>query len=73
MPEDRSKQSKDVFSSKLEVETKKFFFDLKENHKGQFLRITEVSGGRSSIVIPVDGLGEFQDHLLEVISKASSS
>ena len=56
MPTDRNNQSKDVYSSQLDIETKRFFFDLKENHKGQYLRITEVSGGRSSIVIPVDGL-----------------
>ena len=73
MQDDKSKQSKDVFSSKLEVENKKFLFDLKENHKGHYLKITEVSGGRSSIIIPVDGLGEFQGHLLEVIDKASLS
>ena len=42
MQDDKSKQSKDVFSSKLEVENKKFFFDLKENHKGHYLKITEV-------------------------------
>jgi len=55
MQEDKLKQSKDVFSSKLEVENKKFFFDLKENHKGHYLKITEVSGGRSSIPGPSFG------------------
>ena len=41
------------------VENKKFFFDLKENVKGKYLRITESSGGRSSIVIPEAGLKTF--------------
>ena len=40
----------------FKVENKKFFFDLKENPKGKYLRITESSGGRSSIVIPENGL-----------------
>ena len=71
MSDDRKNQSTDVFSSQLNIETKKFFFDLKENRKGQYLRITEVSGGRSSIVIPVNGLKDFQDQVQGIISKAS--
>ena len=71
MPTDRNNQSKDVYSSQLDIETKRFFFDLKENHKGQYLRITEVSGGRSSIVIPVDGLKDFSKNIEEIIDKAS--
>lgn len=45
------------------VENKKFFFDLKENVKGRYLRITESSGGRSAIVIPETGLREFSEIL----------
>ena len=60
MATDKNNQTKDVFSAQLDIETKKFFFDLKENHKGQYLRITEVSGGRSSVVVPADGLQDFQ-------------
>ena len=41
------------------VENKKFFFDLKENAKGRYLRITESSGGRSAIVVPETGLQAF--------------
>ena len=71
MPTDRNNQSKDVYSSQLDIETKRFFFDLKENHKGQYLRITEVSGGRSSIVIPVYGLKDFSKNIEEIIDKAN--
>ena len=71
MPTDRNNQSKDVYSSQLDIETKRFFFDLKENHKGQYLMITEVSGGRSSIVIPVDGLKDFSKNIEEIIDKAN--
>ena len=49
---------------------KDFFFDVKENHKGKYLRITELSGGRSCIVIPLGGIKIFKDRLGEVITEA---
>ena len=73
MSADKNNQSKDVYSSQLDIETKRFFFDLKENHKGQYLRITEGSGGRSSIVIPVDGLEDFSSQIEGIIDKANGS
>jgi hypothetical protein len=51
------------------VENKKFFFDLKENPKGRYLRITESSGGRSSIVIPENGFEEFYRHLVHFVEQ----
>jgi hypothetical protein len=52
----------------LQIERKQFTFDLKENPKGTFLRVTEeVSGRRNSIVIPATGLELFRDSLNEVI------
>ncbi len=47
----------------FKIENKKFFFDYKENPKGKYLRITESSGGRSSIVIPATGLKTFSEIL----------
>lgn len=50
-----------LHSSKVLVERKQFFFDLKENPRGRFLRITEdVSGRRNAIVIPTAGLEDFR-------------
>ena len=72
MATDKNNQTKDVFSAQLDIETKRFFFDLKENHKGQHLRITEVSGGRSSVVVPADGLQDFQNKIQEIIAKTST-
>lgn len=47
-------------SEKVAVERKIFFFDLKENERGRFLRITEdVNGRRDTIIVPVSGLGDF--------------
>jgi len=53
----------------IRVERKYFTFDLKENLRGTFLRITEEvnSGRRNSIVIPSTGLELFRDSLNEVI------
>jgi hypothetical protein len=51
----------------FKVENKKFFFDLKENPKGKYLRITESSGGRSSIVIPENGLRTFSEILMHFV------
>ena len=50
-----------LHSEKIQVERKQFFFDLKENPRGRFLRITEdVNGRRNAIVIPTVGLEDFQ-------------
>ena len=73
MATDKNNQTKDVFSAQLDIETKRFFFDLKENRKGQYLRITEVSGGRSSVVVPADGLQDFQNQIQEIITKISTN
>ena len=48
-----------LVSKTFKVEQKTFYFDLKENNNGKFLRITEASGKRSSIIIPDTGFQEF--------------
>ena len=60
----------------IRVERKHFTFDLKENPRGRFLRITEeVNGRRDAIIIPLTGIEDFRDALNEVIkfSKTLSS
>lgn len=57
----------------FKIENKKFFFDLKENPKGKYLRITESSGGRSSIVIPITGLKTFGEILGYFVSQQTNS
>ncbi|HSI83626.1 MAG: DNA-binding protein [Candidatus Methylacidiphilales bacterium] len=48
-------------SEKIAVERKNFSFDLKENPRGRFLRITEdVNGRRDTIIIPAPGLEDFR-------------
>lgn len=52
----------------LRVERKHITFDLRENPRGRFLRITEeVSGRRDAIIVPVAGLEEFRATLEKVI------
>ena len=47
----------ELFSDRIQVERKQFFFDLKENPRGRFLKITEdVGGRRDTIIIPSTGL-----------------
>lgn len=49
-------------SERIQVERKQFFFDLKENPRGRFLRITEdVNGRRDTIIVPATGLAQFRD------------
>ena len=55
-------------NEKIDVERKSFLFDLKENDRGRFLRITEdVRGRRDTIIIPAPGLEDFRraiDHMI---------
>lgn len=64
------KLEKEHISKHVDIESKRFFFDVKENHKGKYLRITELSGGRSCIVIPLGGISLFKDRLGEIIEEA---
>lgn len=55
-------------SAQIAVERKRFMFDLKENPRGRFLRITEdVNGRRDTIIIPSTGLEEMRRVLDEMI------
>lgn len=56
-------------SENIAVERKTFIFDLRENPRGRFLRITEdANGRRDSIVIPAPGLEEFRRVLDDMIA-----
>lgn len=55
---------KPILTQKIRVERKQFFFDLKENASGRFIRITEdVFGRRDTIIVPTTGLGDFLEAL----------
>ncbi len=57
-------------SERLQIERKTFLLALKENPRGQFLRITEdVGGRRDTIIIPASGLDEFLKDLQTMIDQ----
>ena len=61
-----------IHTEKLQIERKTFVFTLKENPRGQFLRITEdVGGRRDTIIVPSTGLEEFQRVLAEMVKVAA--
>ncbi|KAL9267616.1 Transcription factor Pur-alpha 1-like protein [Drosera capensis] len=52
----------ELMSKTLQVEHKLFYFDLKENPRGRYLKISEkTSGTRSTIIVPSDGVSWFLD------------
>ncbi|XP_047259167.1 transcription factor Pur-alpha 1 isoform X2 [Capsicum annuum] len=57
-------------SKVIRVDQKRFFFDLGNNNRGHFLRISEVAGSdRSSIILPLSGLKQFYEmvgHFVEI-------
>ena len=58
-------------SEKIQVDRKIFFFDLKENDRGRFLKITEdVGGRRDTIMVPAEGLADFADALNAIVDYA---
>ncbi|XP_038980783.1 transcription factor Pur-alpha 1-like [Phoenix dactylifera] len=69
---------RDALSKELKLDTKVFYFDIGENKRGRFLKISEasVSRNRSTIIIPAGSSGEegwaaFRDVLLEMNDEAS--
>ena len=64
----------ELLCEKVQVERKLFSFDLRENPRGRFLRVTEdVGGRRDTIIIPSTGLAairEILDHAIDADEKA---
>jgi hypothetical protein len=58
----------EILSKKLQIENKLFYFDLKSNPAGKYLKITEKSGDRKSVVIvPISGLLGFKEIIDEIL------
>lgn len=57
-----------IISDRIQIERKQFYFDLKENPRGRFLRITEdVGGRRDTIIVPSTGLEDFVNAIQRAI------
>jgi PurA ssDNA and RNA-binding protein len=58
-------------TGEIQIERKSFIFLLKENPRGRFLRIIEQGGAKStSIIVPSNGLHEFNKLLAEMLKVA---
>ncbi len=63
-------RSRIIASDKLHIENKTLFVDLRENSRGKFMQIAELSNDRkSTVVVPLSGLEVF----IESLQKISSS
>ncbi len=59
---------KELFNESVQIERKYLSFNLKENQRGRFIRITEdVGGRRDAVVIPASGLEAVRDILNKAI------
>mmetsp|Transcript_34160 Transcript_34160/g.80562 ORF Transcript_34160/g.80562 Transcript_34160/m.80562 type:complete len:208 (-) Transcript_34160:196-819(-) len=64
----------DIRRSTLQVEQKRIFLNLRENSRGRYLRIAEVTGNnRSTIIIPSSGLIQFRGLLDEYIEYVTTA
>lgn len=64
----------EVYNTQIRVERKFFYFTLRQNPRGRFMKITEdVNGRRDSIIIPSTGLTQFRDALNELIEADSKA
>lgn len=68
----------EVYSKELKLDTKVFYFDVGENKRGRFLKVSEasLSRNRSTIIVPAGSSGEegwaaFRNILLEINEEAS--
>ena len=53
---------KDIFDEQVQIERKTFYFELRENPRGRFLKVTEdVGGRRDTVIIPETGLEQVRD------------
>ncbi len=59
----------EILSRKIKIEHKLFFFDLKANSNGKYLKITESGKKRSFIIVPESGWEDFRDILDEIIKE----
>jgi len=63
-----------LLNQSIQVERKHITFQLAENSRGRFLRITEaVAGRRNAIIIPLSGIQEFRDAINKLIDSSKLS
>ncbi len=56
-----------IASEKLHIENKTLWVDLRENNRGRFMQIAELSNDRkSTVVVPLSGLEVFIESLQKI-------
>jgi hypothetical protein len=61
-------------SRELQVERKFFRFEVRENDRGRFLRITEENQGRrNTVIVPDSGFADFAKVIAEVLAPHSQA
>ena len=65
--ERRGSDDRPIHTEKILADRKIFFLYLKENCRGQFVKITEdVRGRRDTIMVPIEFLDDFIDALEDI-------
>jgi len=65
---------RELFSEQVQVERKLLTFNLRENPRGRFLKVTEdVGGRRDTIIIPASGLQQARDIIDRAIAADKKS
>lgn len=63
-----------LFSEQIQVERKLLSFELRENARGRFMRVTEdVGGRRDTVIVPAAGLIQVRDILGRVIAASEEA
>lgn len=71
--DDFPSQDERIKSERLQRDSRLYYFDLKENNRGRYLRCTQLSshgpGPRSQITIPEPNILEFRTTMLELLNE----
>eukprot|EP00088_Acartia_fossae_P015455 TRINITY_DN18472_c0_g1_i1.p1 TRINITY_DN18472_c0_g1~~TRINITY_DN18472_c0_g1_i1.p1 ORF type:complete len:309 (+),score=58.19 TRINITY_DN18472_c0_g1_i1:61-987(+) len=56
---------KELTSKMLQIQSKRYYFDVKENRRGRFIKVAEIAsdGRRDQIFLAMSTAAEFRDHL----------
>jgi len=58
-----------IEAKQLQIERKLFQFEVRENERGKFLRITEEAHGRrNTIIVPSTGIDDFTAAIAEAVA-----
>ena len=62
---------KELDTRVVQIQAKRFYVDVKENRRGRFIKLAEVSTGhrKSRIIVPMSIAPEFRDRLTEFNEK----